>query len=822
MIAPHTFLALVLAASDTSRALPDTALTNRVVRRLEEIVVRASPLHDPLSSQTVQIVTRAELGTLPIDRLVDVLALKAGVVAQGEELHVRGGRAGETQMLLRGMALNDALRGRAMELPLLAVESVELATGGLDPEHGGALAGVAQLRTIDPGDRWSADARWESDGGLASDYTNPTRYNRVSARAAGPVVGGVGMAVAADVLGDDTYLPALRTRLDARSWRADNRILGFAKIASTRSGAPLALEVLGSRRMDRPYNPIWSLDGFTTPCSGFLCSEGPAFSPDPLPGYQRFRGADHAVMTDEHRLAAVLSGWRPLGRARLRGAASWVETRRLTSVGGRDDDWYLDPLLAPLFGYPESPNSDPIFVYYGYEPFYQRSTATTWGGRADYDLSTPTGNRAAVGAGLSYDHVTMREIDATLGGLTGLDSLRSYEAFAPGGFAYAQGRWIHQGMVLNGGLRLDYFTAGPQADDQSFGGPARGWWSLAPRAGIAYPVSTRDVLSFAYVRIEQPPPRDFLYENRDNISGRRPLGNPGLEPSTVISYQASLKHLFDAGRAFQVSFFYRDLFGQIGARPFETRPGFLRRRYANADEGHAEGFELGLFLPTGSTGRVEVQYTFMHAVGTASEPEGFPYGPVLPQRIDPIGDVPLDWDRRHSIALMGDWQRPTRAPTVAPRGPVEAVLWALRGSWSVSWATRVGSALPWTPSLRNVTSTDPARVNAARFKWEENTSLALRWSPALARERLSLGLDVRNAFDYRSERAATLSGYPLPAINTVYDDDGAFRDETGLPGGAYWDGTNRDPGSPTAWVRIHDPRLFNPPRMVRFSVSARW
>lgn len=827
MTMPHTLLALALAAADstagrdsTSAVAPsDTLPSRRVVRRLEEVVVRASPLHDMLSSESVQIISREELRALPVDRLSDAIALKAGVVVQGEELHVRGGRAGETALLVQGITLNESRRGAAMELPFLAVESIELVSGGLDAEHGGGLAGVLQARTSSPGPNWSGEARWETDGGVESRFTTPTQYDRISARVGGPVLRGWGMTLAGDVLTDDTYLPTAHTRSDPRSWRADNRLLGFAKIAPVSSPGGLALQVLASRLVDRPYNPLWSLDGYTTPCADPFCTE-PGFSPEPVPGYQRFLGGDHQVMTDETRLAAVLSASRALALGRLRGAAGWVSTRHLTSVGGRDDEWYLDKPYVPFFGVPDSPNTDPFYVYSGYEPFFQRSTTSTWLARTDFDRSTSVGNRTGFGAGLSYDHVTLRELDVSSLPLGfAIDSLRSYEAFAPGGFAYGQARWVYEGMVLNGGLRLEYFTAGPQAERQSFGAPAHGFWTFSPRLGVAYPTSTRDVLSFSYVRLDQAPPRDFLYENRLNISNRQPLGNPGLQPSTVISYQVALKHLFDQGRALQLAFFYRDLFGQIGARSFEIRPNVFRRRYENADKGKAQGFELG-WIHSMTTGRYEVQYTFMNADGTASQPEGVPNGPLYVRPIDPTGDQPLDWDRRHSLALIGQWSRPTPTNPVPPRGPVEALLYTLRGAWSLSWATRVGSPFPWTPSRRNATATDPSLVNSERFKWDENTSLALRWSPALSRGHLWVGLDVRNLFDFRSERAATASGYPHPTINTVYDDDGAFRGETGLPGGAYWDADRDVLGD--FWVRIHDPRLLNPPRLVRLSVSVPW
>ena len=71
-----------------------------------------------------------------------------------------------------------------------------------------------------------------------------------------------------------------------------------------------------------------------------------------------------------------------------------------------------------------------------------------------------------------------------------------------------------------------------------------------------------------------------------------------------------------------------------------------------------------------------------------------------------------------------------------------------------------------------------------------------------------------------SDRVATLSGYPHPLINTTYDDYGAFRGETGLGGGAYWDADDRS--VPDAWVRVHDPRLLDAPRLVRFSLGTSW
>jgi outer membrane receptor protein involved in Fe transport len=528
--------------------------------------------------------------------------------------------------------------------------------------------------------------------------------------------------------------------------------------------------------------------------------EGPAYSPDPLPGYERYRAADHLTMTDARSALVVLSAAREESRRRASAALSWLGARSINSLDGRDDDAYVAVERLPQFGITESPWNDPFHVYGGEMPLFRRRTSQVWSMRADLAWGAPSGNVAGVGMGASYEDVELREFDGSLWG-TGYDSLRVFHAYAPGGYAYAQGRWQREGMVVNAGVRLQYFTAGPQASDQTLGIEPKAFWSLAPRLGFAFPISDRDVASFAYLRVDQPPPRDFLYDQRRKISNRRPLGNPGLEPSTVVSYQAALKHLFDEHWALQAGVFYRDLFGQIGARPYQSAPlAVAQYRYENADEGHATGFELSVLRTSGETSRFEVHYTLMRALGTMSQEEGVPYGPLRGPLPVPIGEHPLDWDRRQTLALSGQWQQP--------------------GTWSVAWSTVVGSPLPWTPRERRQLQVDLDPINSRRLKWMETTDLSARWRPPWIGGRITYGLEVRNLFDHRGEIATTVDGYPNPLINTFFDDYGAYRTETGQSGGAYWN--DRDGDGVPGWIFVGDPRLYQPPRAVRLSLGTRW
>jgi len=759
----------------------DSARSHRVVRTLPTTEVRAQ-LPDLNSSQTVHVVEGAALRSFPIDGFVEAVALQAGTVLQGDELHVRGGRAGETNTTLDGFGVNEVLRHHAMELPLPSVRSAELVSGAPDAQYASGLAGVLDVRSVDPTPRPSLSWRWQT--ALENRW-----YDRWSARAGSPLgLAGLGIVAAVDATFDDTWLPDLRSEEHAYVlgipflWRADNRASGWVKLAPVAHPQSYSAQFLINRRLQRPYDPAWSTV-ITVPPSG---TPG---VPGYTPGYVAYNAADHLVVTDERQTAVILtvSSVKPTRRASA--VAGWMRTRTFTSLDGGSDYQYVgnSPMYAP----------DSFYVVAGDDPIFRQSGSDVLGGRADYEHLTPRGNSIREGAGASWEDVSLEEIDFQYPDLP-VDKVRSYHAFAPGGFGYVQTRWKSGGLTLNAGVRAEYWTPGPEAAHQTLAWDGHGTWSVLPRLGIAYPISARDAFSLAYVRLGQPPDRDFLYDNRRAITNRQPMGNPELEPSEVISYEAAVKHAFDAGWALQGSAFYRDFYGQVGVRNFDY-PGLPTQvRYTSDDDGHAGGFELTLTRAAGPRKRIELQYTYLQAWGLESRPEGDPYVPVLQPVVTPLSPTPLSWDRNHSLALSFAW-------------PWTEQLF-------VSWSTLVGSALPWTPRPIRQPLADPGLINSRRFAWSENTNVNLQWTPPFAHG-LTVGLEARNLFDHRGDRASSVDGYPNPVVNTVYDDYGAYRTDTGLGGGAFWLDGNSGQGY---WTPVHDPRLETPPRAVRISLGADW
>ena len=289
------------ARAPTAAAPADTVRpATRVVRRFPPIEVWAT-LHDPGSSETVRMIPGSALHALPVDDFAEVLALQPGVVTQGEELHVRGGRSGETTMFLDGICLNEPQWHRPMSLPLLGLRSADLVSGAPEAQYGCGLAGALDLRTMDPGGRPSLALRWQT-------ALEDRWYDRLAARASTPLrVLGLGLTAATDATLDETWLPALRLERKQRvagvsfDWRAENRVLGFVKLAPIGQPQRFTAQVLVSRHLQRPYDPAW------TPGRPAVSSEPPRAR---LRGLQRCGSPrSHRRAPDRHaRVASPVCG----------------------------------------------------------------------------------------------------------------------------------------------------------------------------------------------------------------------------------------------------------------------------------------------------------------------------------------------------------------------------------------------------------------------------------------------------------------------------------------------------------------------------------
>ena len=236
---------------------------------------------------------------------------------------------------------------------------------------------------------------------------------------------------------------------------------------------------------------------------------------------------------------------------------------------------------------------------------------------------------------------------------------------------YLQDKMEFQDMVINIGLRYDYFysdqvyptdrrnpsnqlnlpdsmmTMYKKADPQT---------QLSPRLGLAYQLGERAVLHFSYGHFFQMPPMYALFENNIfrvpvNDYGTT-MGNAQLHPQKTIQYEIGLWQELLKGLGVEVSLYYKDIYDLLSTRIISTYNQIEYGLYTNKDYGNARGMELkvdfnyaGLFS--------NINYTLAYTKGNADNPtQTFTRAG---NSMDPIKRlIPMSWDQRHTFnATLG-------------------------------------------------------------------------------------------------------------------------------------------------------------------------
>jgi outer membrane receptor protein involved in Fe transport len=208
---------------------------------------------------------------------------------------------------------------------------------------------------------------------------------------------------------------------------------------------------------------------------------------------------------------------------------------------------------------------------------------------------------------------------------------------------YAQDKFEFNDLVLNVGLRYDYFDnddytfqdpTNPSYDAQGFTiDPAtlekkKAFKTVSPRLGFSFPVTDRTVFHVQYGKFVQAPQLSALYvgnsERARIFSGRNfipvPFGN-GLDPERTTQYEIGFTQQFTDFASFDLTAFYKDIAGQIQASRVTTASGAAAQSYnilQNGDFATTKGFEFTLRIRRIQRIQATLNYTLSDAQGTGS------------------------------------------------------------------------------------------------------------------------------------------------------------------------------------------------------------
>ncbi len=344
--------------------------------------------------------------------------------------------------------------------------------------------------------------------------------------------------------------------------------------------------------------------------------------------------------------------------------------------------------------------------------------------------------------------------------------------------AYAQDKIELLDIILNLGLRFDYFDANsvvladprdpniydPMLDKNRYKNPdapedqrieytpeeRRSFMhkkvdpkmKLSPRLGIAYPITDRGVVHFSYGHFFQIPEFRYLYDSPDfkfSKGGTLSIvGNADLKPQKTVMYEIGLQQQVTNDVGIDVTLFYRDVRDWVGTSPriVTYQPAIAYVVYENKDYSNVRGVTLKLEKRYSNNFFANLDYSFQVAEGTYSNPEDA-FNAERALQEPRLSIIPLNWDQNHTI---------------------NASLSYSANSWIVSIIGRYWTGRPYTPSFPRGatigTSTySGLRENSERLPSVRGLDLFVNRRFQLGAMGLNLFVNVYNLFDIRDETA---------------------------------------------------------------------
>ncbi|MBN2007920.1 TonB-dependent receptor [candidate division KSB1 bacterium] len=473
-----------------------------------------------------------------------------------------------------------------------------------------------------------------------------------------------------------------------------------------------------------------------------------------------------------------------------RGTSEWLQEWRY--ITGSNNELELTPY--PVTELNESdvymiPNQ--TWKVFGDNVGYSDMVSDVYSLRGDYVNQVTT--RHLLKTGFQFEYSRLDQFN------TGFYSLSNFYLDDweqdPFDFAvYAQDKIELQGMIVNAGLRFDYYDPNgfvgeklrypgnlinpvdrskEVGTDDYFNNPqtAKAYYQFSPRLGISHPITENDVLHFTYGHFFQRPEYRYIFENiaYDFEGSYEEMGNPELKPEKTISYELGIEHRFGVDYVIDVTGFYKDVQNLVTQIQAGTAPFTDYWLYTNADYANIRGFEFTIKKMYSKYFSGQINYTYMEAKGRASDPQDG--GTFLwRKQLQPKRDEYLDFDQRHTVNFTLNFRLPeTWGPAIAGIHPL--------GDWSLNILTAYGSGLPYTSATRTVVPP----VNDRRLSYTLTTDLKFhKYFKVWKNARTFLFIEGYNIFNQ-------LNLISMSSEGSSTDDYADYYDRFGTTGGLYND-----------------------------------
>jgi outer membrane receptor protein involved in Fe transport len=775
----------------------------------EEVVVIAErPLVQKDLTASQKVTTSEEIKSLPVETFLGVLATQSGV-NRGPDgvLHIRGGRDNEIGYFIDGVSVANPFftNGLATNVSNKAVEEMKVVSGAFNAEYGNAMSGIVNIQIKEGGSKYSGSLSAYT-GDYTSDDTqvfmniddfDPFANHVIEGTLNGPVPGG-GDRLTFNLSGrydsDEGHLFGRREHVPGDSANFETEGNWYVELGGDNAFVPM--------NRSRSFNGLGKLTYRLTPRV--------KISSQVLYDRSRYREYVHAYRfnpdgiynfrDDNYNYSVKLN--QAFSRS-FYEANFFYSTTEFRQFVFEDP---LDPRYVPTTRIRGTPSSA-TFLFGGTQMGHVYRDSKSFGGKLDFTSQINARHEVKAGVSARLDNLKERNFtilydnneytQPTVKPENQSPTHTFYDREAIFFSAYAQDKIEYNNMVVNAGLRYDYFD--PQSDyflnllDPD--GPtakAEVKHSLSPRLGIALPITDKGILHFSYGHFYQMPSLRALY--RLGVFGATnvpTVGYANLRPEKTVNYEFGFQQQLGEALALETSMFYKDIRDLLALQTVELFDETGKREYdvfLNKDYGAIKGFTISLNKRYDPESRLSawLDYTFQQAEGNSVRDGAF-----LFQSLSGLEEekqiVPLTWDQRHVLNAT--------------------VMISVPNNWGVSFIGSLGSGWPYTPQIPEENYVPES--NSDRKPWQKNLDLRVFKNLNLGRLRFVLFAKVFNVFDNRNERF-------------VFDD-------TGRAGYTYLNRTSQEtqelirnygrPGIHT-WSEFQTrPNFYSRPRSTQLGVS---